>query len=91
MSPSTRAIARTLRRAFRSSQEAFAKITSASDPNVASGLILDGEILGWDIEAERALPFSVLGQRIGRKRVDDAMRRAIPVVFMAFDLMCAGR
>jgi DNA ligase-1 len=30
----------------------------------------------------------VLGQRIGRKRVDDAIRRAIPVVFMAFDLIC---
>jgi DNA ligase-1 len=76
--------------------EAFAKITSASSPNgaggliSAGGLIFDGEILGWDIATERALPFSILGQRIGRKRVDDAMRRAIPVVFMAFDLMFAG-
>ncbi|HTV09900.1 MAG TPA: ATP-dependent DNA ligase [Candidatus Aquilonibacter sp.] len=64
--------------------EAFAKFSSAG------GLIFDGEILGWDIAAERALPFSVLGQRIGRKRVDDALRRAIPVVFMVFDLMFAG-
>lgn len=54
-----------------------------------SGLILDGEILGWDLSADRALPFSVLGQRIGRKRVDAAMRRAIPVVYMVFDLMFA--
>jgi DNA ligase-1 len=54
------------------------------------GLILDGEILGWEFEAGKALPFSVLGQRIGRKRVDGAMRRAVPVVFMAFDLLFEG-
>jgi DNA ligase-1 len=69
-------------------QEAFAKMSAAGAPD-GSGLIFDGEILGWDVEAERALPFSVLGQRIGRKRVDDTMRRAIPVIFMAFDVMCA--
>ena len=67
-------------------REAFAKVSG----DCLGGLIFDGEVLGWDVEAERALPFSVLGQRIGRKRVDDAMRRAIPVVFMAFDLMGAG-
>jgi DNA ligase-1 len=64
--------------------EAFAGVTEP--------LILDGELLGWDFAAGsssggQALPFSILGQRIGRKRVDDAMRRQIPVVFMAFDLL----
>ena len=39
--------------------------------------------------AGRALPFAVLGQRIGRKRVTDDIRREIPVVFMCFDLMYA--
>jgi len=71
--------------------EAFAKVSAAGAADGFSGLIFDGEILGWDVEAERALPFSVLGQRIGRKRVDDAIRRAIPVVFMAFDLISADR
>jgi DNA ligase-1 len=71
-------------------EEAFAKVSGDGASDGAGGLIFDGEVLGWDVEAERALPFSVLGQRIGRKRVDDAMRRAIPVVFMAFDLMSAG-
>jgi DNA ligase-1 len=70
-------------------EEAFAKVSEAGAAEGDSGLIFDGEVLGWDVEAERALPFSVLGQRIGRKRVDDAIRRAIPVVFMAFDLICA--
>jgi DNA ligase-1 len=62
--------------------EAFAGVTEP--------LILDGELLGWDFAAGRALPFAVLGQRIGRKRVDAAMRRAVPVVFMAFDLLLEG-
>ena len=34
-----------------------------------------------------ALPFAVLGTRIGRKRVSDEMRARVPVIFMAFDLM----
>jgi DNA ligase 1 len=37
-----------------------------------------------------ALPFAVLGQRIGRKRVSNEMRAAVPVVFMAFDLLYAA-
>ena len=54
-----------------------------------AGLIFDGEILGWDYDTGQALPFAVLGQRIGRKKVDNAMRTAVPVVFMAFDVMFA--
>ncbi len=43
------------------------------------------------IEAEpRALPFSALQNRIGRKRVTAAMRQQTPVVFMAFDLLYRG-
>jgi DNA ligase-1 len=66
--------------------ESFPEIAEAFR-DVAEPLILDGELLGWELATGRALPFSVLGQRIGRKRVDGAMRRAVPVVFMAFDLL----
>jgi len=66
--------------------EAFAGIATAD----GAGLIFDGEILGWDYKSGQALPFAVLGQRIGRKRVDNEMRVRVPVVFMAFDLMFAG-
>ena len=75
--------------------EAFAHV-SAED---GGPLIFDGEILGWDFDARaeegdlaggRALPFAVLGQRIGRKRVSNEWRARVPVVFMAFDLMVAG-
>jgi DNA ligase-1 len=68
--------------------ESFPELAEAF-AGVNEPLIFDGEILGWDLAAEQALPFSVLGQRIGRKRVDNAVRRAIPVVFMAFDLLFA--
>jgi DNA ligase 1 len=65
--------------------EAFAQVGEAG----VGPLIFDGEILGWDLKAGRALPFAVLGQRIGRKRVSNEWREQIPVVFMAFDLMYA--
>jgi DNA ligase-1 len=38
----------------------------------------------------RARPFSVLQQRLGRKRVSDKMLREIPVAFLVFDVLYAG-
>jgi DNA ligase-1 len=66
--------------------EAFAAASVAS----GDGLILDGEILAWDYTTAQALPFAVLSQRIGRKRVDNPLRQRIPAVFMAFDLLFAA-
>ncbi|MEG9436779.1 ATP-dependent DNA ligase [Edaphobacter sp. HDX4] len=65
--------------------EAFAEVSSTG----VGPLIFDGEILGWDFREGRALPFAVLGQRIGRKRVSNAWREQVPVIFMAFDLIFA--
>jgi DNA ligase 1 len=56
----------------------------------AEPLILDGEILAWNPETSRALPFSSLQARLGRKRVTAEMRASIPVVFMAFDVLYTG-
>ena len=67
-------------------EEAFARVR----PEVDGALIFDGEILGWDLAAARALPFAMLGQRIGRKKVSNGWRQQVPVVFIAFDLMYAG-
>jgi DNA ligase 1 len=69
--------------------ESFPEIAEAFR-DVNEPLILDGELLGWNVAEGKALPFSVLGQRIGRKRVDSAMRRQVPAVFMAFDLLFEG-
>jgi DNA ligase-1 len=38
----------------------------------------------------RARPFSVLQQRLGRKKVSDKMLREVPVAFLAFDALYAG-
>ncbi len=59
--------------------EAFSHLTEPA--------ILDGEILAWEPASGRALPFSSLQQRLGRKRVTDQMRQQTPVVFMTFDLL----
>ncbi len=69
--------------------ESFPEIAEAFR-EVREPLILDGELLAWNVSQGKALPFSVLGQRIGRKRVEGAMRRQIPVVFMGFDLLFEG-
>jgi DNA ligase 1 len=52
--------------------------------------ILDGEIVAWDDRAGRARPFSVLQQRLGRKKVSDKMLRETPVAFLVFDVLYAG-
>ncbi len=38
----------------------------------------------------RARPFSVLQQRLGRKKVSEKMLREIPVAYLAFDVLYAG-
>jgi DNA ligase-1 len=63
-------------------------------PDALAGLpqdaILDGEIVAWEWPAGRSRPFSVLQQRLGRKKVSDKMLREIPVAFLAFDVLYAG-
>lgn len=69
--------------------ESFPEITNWFSA-VDEPLILDGELLAWDTASDRALPFSALQPRIGRKRVPEEMQHAIPVVFLAFDVLYAG-
>jgi DNA ligase 1 len=57
----------------------------------ADGLILDGEILAWDFNAGRALAFSELQQRLGRKKVTQSMLRDVPVAYVVFDVLYANR
>jgi DNA ligase 1 len=49
--------------------------------------ILDGEVLAWNPRDGRALPFTALQQRLGRKRVTREMQEEVPIIFMAFDLL----
>jgi DNA ligase-1 len=57
---------------------------------VKTPAILDGEILAWDFNTDRALPFTSLQPRVSRKRITAAMRTEAPVVYMAFDMLSAG-
>ncbi|HKS73242.1 MAG TPA: ATP-dependent DNA ligase [Terriglobales bacterium] len=66
-------------------------------PDALGGLpevILDGEIVAWSYLLEegsgRALPFSALQQRLGRKKVSDEMMRRVPVAYLAFDVLYAN-
>ncbi len=62
-------------------------------PDALAGLpqdaILDGEIVAWE-QPGRARPFSVLQQRLGRKKVSDRMLREIPVAYLVFDVLVRG-
>ena len=59
-------------------------------------VILDGEILAWKWEetdgapAGRALPFSELQKRLGRKKVSEEMVGLVPTVYVVFDVLYAG-
>jgi DNA ligase-1 len=47
--------------------------------------ILDGEIIGW--RDARAIPFTELQQRLGRKQIDLFSRSVLPARFVAFDVL----
>jgi DNA ligase-1 len=54
----------------------------------AGEVVLDGEVLAW--RDGRALPFSELQKRLGRKKPTAAITREVPVAFVAFDVLHAG-
>jgi len=56
-------------------------------------VILDGEIVAWSYlerDSGRALPFSSLQQRLGRKRVSEQLMREVPVAYLVFDVLYAN-
>jgi DNA ligase-1 len=53
--------------------------------SITGDFILDGEIIGW--RDGRAIPFTELQQRLGRKQVDLFTSAQVPVSFVAFDLL----
>ena len=53
--------------------------------NITGDFILDGEIIGW--RDARAIPFTELQQRLGRKQIDLFTSAQVPVSFVAFDLL----
>ncbi len=64
--------------------ESFPEIAEAGRA-LPDGTVLDGEILAW--RDERPQPFARLQRRLGRKMVSAKMRREVPVIFVAYDLL----
>ncbi len=55
-----------------------------------TGMVLDGELLAYDPAAPaRALPFRALQRRLGRKRPSAELLAAVPVAFVAYDVLAA--
>jgi DNA ligase-1 len=52
---------------------------------ITGDFILDGEIIGW--RDGRAIPFTELQQRLGRKQIDLFTSARVPVSFVAFDVL----
>jgi DNA ligase-1 len=65
----------------------FPEIAAAAT-HLPDGTVLDGEVLAF--RDDRPLPFAALQQRIGRQKQVAQMARAVPVVFMAYDLLEEG-
>ena len=62
----------------------FPEIIAAAS-RLPDGTVLDGEILAF--RDDRPLPFSALQQRIGRQKQVAQLVRAVPVVFMTYDIL----
>ena len=53
--------------------------------------ILDGEIVAWSGSGTgRALPFSTLQARLGRKKVSVKLMREVPIAYQVFDVLYAN-
>jgi len=66
--------------------ERFPEIEAASVA-LPEGTVLDGELLAWDAEGGRPLPFAKLQKRIGRKKLGPKILKEAPAHFMAYDLL----
>lgn len=64
----------------------FPEIASVG-PLLPDGTVIDGEILAWDIDRWRPLPFAALQRRIGRKTIGAKLLKEVPVALVAFDLL----
>ena len=71
-------------RGLEETTNAFPEIVEAF-ASLGGRAVIDGELLAW--RDGRALNFTVLQQRLARKKVSPALLAEIPVVFIAYDLI----
>ena len=76
--------------------ESFPELPAAL-AGLSQDAILDGEIVAWNSTGNaadappggRALPFSTLQQRLGRKKVSAKLMSDVPVAYIVFDVLYA--
>jgi DNA ligase 1 len=73
-------------RGMEESTKSYPEITAAFE-GFRGSAILDGEVLAW--QDGRALSFTVLQQRLARKRLSESILQSVPVVFLAYDALYA--
>ncbi|MFZ0217503.1 MAG: ATP-dependent DNA ligase [Candidatus Dormiibacterota bacterium] len=71
-------------RDLRETTDAFPELAEAAAA-LDRDLVLDGEVLAY--RGDRVAPFFDLQRRLGRKQVSAKLRREVPVVLVAFDLL----
>ena len=81
---------RTLNEITHSFPDLMPSLITLLDTN--DSLILDGEIVpvNLDDETGRVLPFQQLQKRLGRKALNDEILNAVPVAFIAYDILFEG-
>ncbi|WP_260618006.1 ATP-dependent DNA ligase [Streptomyces sp. WAC07149] len=68
-------------------QDRWPDLVAAADTQLPAGLVLDGELLVWDVEAGR-LSFEALQRRAAaRARGAPALAASLPAFFVAFDVL----
>lgn len=55
--------------------------------NLPNNTVLDGEILCWQKDIGRPMPFASLQRRLGRKTVSKKLMEECPTIFMAYDIL----
>ena len=73
--------------------ESFPELPDALS-RFSGDLILDGEIVAWHrpegaTDVGRALPFTEIQKRLGRKNVTQSLMKEVPVAYVVFDVLFA--
>ena len=55
--------------------------------NLPNNTVLDGEILCWQKDIGRPMPFASSQRRLGRKTVSKKLMEECPTIFMAYDIL----
>jgi DNA ligase-1 len=67
--------------------ERYPEVRDAALTALDDGVVLDGELLAYDLARDQPLPFAVLQKRIGRQKLGPRILAEAPVALVAYDLL----